>query len=90
VFPICADARSPLFSEGFFDAVVSDDSFMSYATAALYLNYLARFIKPGGPVGIALAGFLSEIHDSVPAPSAEWWAAEMPYCLHSARWWRRH
>ena len=21
---------------------------------------------------------------------AEWWAAEMPYCLHSADWWRRH
>lgn len=21
---------------------------------------------------------------------AEWWKAEMPYCLHSADWWRRH
>jgi ubiquinone/menaquinone biosynthesis C-methylase UbiE len=61
VFPIRADARSLPFSEGFFDAVVSVDSFMSYGTADLYLNYLARFIKPGGPVGIALAGFLSEI-----------------------------
>jgi ubiquinone/menaquinone biosynthesis C-methylase UbiE len=90
VFPIRADARSLLFSERFVDAVVSVDSFMSYGTADLYLNDFARFIKPGGPVGIALAGFLSEIDDSVPAHAAEWWAAEMPHCLHLASWWRRH
>ena len=53
-------------------------------------NYLARFIKPGGPVAVALAGFLSEIDDPVPGHLAEWWAAEMPYSLHSASWWRRH
>jgi hypothetical protein len=41
-------------------------------------------------VGIALAGFLNEIDDPVPGHLAEWWAAEMPYCLHSASWWRRH
>jgi len=32
VFPIRADARSLPFSEGFFDAVVSIDSFMYYGT----------------------------------------------------------
>jgi SAM-dependent methyltransferase len=90
VFPIRAEARSLPFSEGFFDAVVSIDSFMYFGTDDLYLNYLARFLKPGGPVGIALAGFLGEINDPVPAHLAEWWAAEMPYSLHSASWWRRH
>lgn len=89
VFPIRADARSLPFSEEFFDAVVSIDSFMYYGTDDLYLNYLARFVKPGGPVGIALAGFMSEI-DNVPGHMAEWWDAEMPYFLHSADWWRRH
>jgi len=90
VFPIRADARGLPFSEGFFDAVVSIDSFMYYGTDDMYLNYLARFVKPGGPLGIALAGFLSEIGDAVPSHLAEWWAAEQPYCLHSAGWWRRH
>src|SRR5215475_4079730 len=84
VFPIRADARWLPFSEAFFDAVVSIDSFMYYGTDDMYLNYLARFIKPGGLLGIALAGFMSEIGDSVPAHLAEWWAAEMPYSLHSA------
>lgn len=90
VFPIRADARSLPFSEGFFDAIVSIDSFMYYGTDDLYLNYLARFVKPGGPIGIALAGFLNEIQDGVPEHMAEWWGTEMPYCLHSASWWRRH
>jgi SAM-dependent methyltransferase len=90
VFPIRADARSLPFSEGFFDAVVSIDSFMYYGTDDLYLNYLARFVRPCGRVGIALAGFMSEINTQAPAHLADWWAAEMPYCLHSAEWWRRH
>jgi cyclopropane fatty-acyl-phospholipid synthase-like methyltransferase len=90
VFPIRADARWLPFSEGFFDAVVSIDSFMYFGTDDLYLNYLARFVKPNGLVGIALAGFLSEITDTVPDHLADWWNAEMPYSLHSADWWRRH
>jgi hypothetical protein len=90
VFPIHADARHLPFSEEFFDAIVSIDSFMYYGTDDLYLNYLTRFVKPGAPVGIALAGFMNEIEDRVPPPLAQWWDAERPYCLHSAAWWRRH
>jgi hypothetical protein len=40
------DARSRSLSEGFFDAVMSVDSFICDGTGDLYLNYLARFIKP--------------------------------------------
>jgi SAM-dependent methyltransferase len=90
VFPIRADARMLPFSEEFFDAVVSIDSLMFYGTDDLYLNYLSRFLKPGGLVGIAQAGFMSEIDGPIPEHLAEWWAEEMPYCLHSAAWWRRH
>ena len=90
VFPMRADARSLPFSEGFFDAIVAIDSFMFYGTDDLYLNYLARFLKPGGLVAIAQAGFQDELGESVPAHLREWWMAEMPYCLHSADWWRHH
>ena len=48
VFPIHADARSLPFAAEFFDAIVSIDSFFYYGTDDLYLNYLARFVKPGG------------------------------------------
>jgi SAM-dependent methyltransferase len=90
VFPSRADARSLPFTEGFFDAIVSIDAFMYFGTDDMYLNHLARLVKPGGQIGIALAGFLSELEDPVPAHLAEWWAAERLYCLHSAGWWRRH
>src|SRR5438477_8300285 len=91
VFPIHADTRSLPFATEFFDAIVSIDSFFYYGTDDLYMNYLARFVKPGGPVGIAGAGLMQEIEGpAVPAHLAEWWALDQPYCLHSAAWWRRH
>src|SRR5437870_7818312 len=68
VFPIHADARSLPFAAEFFDAIVSIDSFVYYGTDDLYLNSLARFVKPGGLVGIAGAGLRREIEGSVPEP----------------------
>ncbi len=90
VFPIHADARSLPFAADFFDAVVSIDSFFYYGTDDLYLSYLARFVKPGGPVGIAGVGLIRELDDGVPPHLQEWWAADRPWCLHSPDWWRRH
>jgi SAM-dependent methyltransferase len=90
VFPIRADARALPFAADFFDAIVSIDSFFYYGTDDLYLQYLARFVKPGGQVGMAGAGLMREIEGSVPSHLAEWWAMDQPYCLHSSAWWRRH
>ena len=90
VFPSRADARALPFSEGFFDAIVSIDAFMYFGTDDLCLNALARFVKPGGQIGIALAGFLKEIEEPIPEHLAEWWAAENSSSLHSAGWWQRH
>jgi SAM-dependent methyltransferase len=90
VFPIHADARSLPFAAEFFDAIVSIDSFFYYGTDDHYLNYLARFVKPGGQVGIAQAGLMAEIEGPVPAHLREWWTQDRPWCLHSALWWRRH
>ncbi len=89
VFPIHADARSLPFAAGFFDAIVSIDSFFYYGTDDLYLNYLARFVKPEGPVGIAGAGLMREIDGQLPDHLREWWTPDL-WCLHSAAWWRRH
>jgi len=66
VFPIHADARSLPFATEFFDAVVSIDSFAYYGTDDLYLNSLARFVKPDGLVGVAGAGLMQEIHGPIP------------------------
>jgi len=89
VFPIHADARSLPFAAEFFDAVVCIDSFYYYGTDDLYLNYLARFVKPGGAVGMAGAGLMQEIEGEIPDHLREWWEPSF-WCLHSAAWWQRH
>jgi SAM-dependent methyltransferase len=89
VFPIHADARSLPFADGFFEAILSIDSFVYYGTDDLYLNYLARFVKPGGPVAIAGAGLVREIEGILPEHLREWWSSDL-WCLHSAAWWRWH
>jgi len=89
VFPIHADARSLPFGPDFFDAIVSIDSFYYYGTDDLYLNYLARFVKSGGQLGIAGAGLMQEIEGPVPEHLRQWWTNDL-WCLHSAAWWRRH
>jgi SAM-dependent methyltransferase len=89
VFPIHAEARSLPFAAEFFDAIVSIDSFVYYGTDDLYLNYVARFLKPGGSLGIAGVGLMQEIEGSVPDHLRGWWTADL-WCLHSAAWWRRH
>jgi cyclopropane fatty-acyl-phospholipid synthase-like methyltransferase len=89
VFPIHAEAHALPFATEFFDAVVSIDSFMYYGTDDLYLGYLARFVKPGGAIGIAGAGVMQEVEGAVPDHLKEWWEPGL-WCLHSAPWWRRH
>src|SRR5262245_20985407 len=89
VFPLHVDARSLPFADEFFDAIVCIDSLFYFGTDDLYLNYLARFVKPGGPVGFAGAGLVQEIEGVVPDHLREWWTQDLR-CLHSAAWWRRH
>jgi len=89
VFPIHADARALPFATGFFDAIVSIDSFVYYGTDDLYLAYLARFLRPGGTIGIVGAGLVHELGADVPDHLRTWWEPSL-WCLHSAGWWRRH
>jgi hypothetical protein len=53
------------------------------------LNYLARFLKPGGTIGIAGAGLMREIEGPIPDNLAAWWEPSMG-CLHSSSWWQSH
>lgn len=89
VFPLQVDARMLPFASGFFDAVISLDAFMYFATDDLYLGYLARYVRPGGAIGIAGSGLIQEIDGALPDHLRDWWAPET-WCLHSAGWWRRH
>jgi SAM-dependent methyltransferase len=89
VFPLHCDAHSLPFAPDFFDAIVCIDSFPYYGTDDLYLNYLAHFVKPDGPIGVAGAGLVREVEGALPDHLQEWWTQDFWAC-HSAAWWRHH
>ncbi|RPI89724.1 MAG: class I SAM-dependent methyltransferase [Planctomycetaceae bacterium] len=89
VFPIHANARSLPFAEEFFDAIVCFDCYFYFGTDELYLNYVTRFLKPGGQIGIAGTGLMREIDGALPEHLRAWWTPDL-WCLHSAPWWRKH
>jgi SAM-dependent methyltransferase len=89
VFPLHADARSLPFAPGFFDVIVGVDSFYYYGTDDFFLGQLARYLKPGGLLGIAGAGLTREIEGAVPERLRAWWTPDL-WSLHSAAWWKRH
>lgn len=96
VFPFRAEAHALPFAEGFFDAIVSLDSYQYYGTDDLYAGYVARYLRPGGHLGIVVPGLTAELEAGPPehllrpqASGKPFWEPEC-FSFHSADWWRRH
>ncbi|MCK9520308.1 MAG: methyltransferase domain-containing protein [Dehalococcoidia bacterium] len=88
VFPIHAEAHQLPFAQGFFDAALSMDAYQYFGTDNLYLSYFARFVKPGGQIGIVVPGLVQEF-EKLPEHLAPYWEPDYS-CFHSPAWWRRH
>jgi SAM-dependent methyltransferase len=89
VFPIHADARSLPFAEEYFDAAFCTDAYIYFGTDDLYLDYLCKYIKPGGRIGVTLPGFMRELGGKLPEHLLPFWAQEC-WSWHTAEWWRWH
>lgn len=66
VCPIRAEAHALPFAAGYFDAIVSIDAYQYFGTDLLYLDYLARFLRPGGLLGVVVPGLVRPLADGVP------------------------
>jgi SAM-dependent methyltransferase len=89
VVPIHAEAHTLPFAEGFFDVVVSIDSYQYYGTADLYLGYIAGFIRDGGRIGIVSPGLFEELGSEVPDTLKPFWEWDF-CCFHGPQWWSNH
>jgi len=89
VFPFHADARDLPFAQGYFDAILCTDSYIYFGTDDLYLDYLCRYIKPGGQIGITVPGFMRQLEGGLPEHILPFWAQEC-WTWHTADWWRWH
>ena len=95
VFPIRAEAHALPYAQGFFDAVISIDSYHYYgADEAYFPCTFSKLVKPGGQLGIVIPGIAKEFPDGYPPTHKSFWlkpetgdAGEM-FSFHSSAWWR--
>jgi ubiquinone/menaquinone biosynthesis C-methylase UbiE len=71
VCPIKAEAHALPFAQGFFDAVVSVDAYQYFGTDELYIDYLSRFVRPNGSLGVVVVGLMQEMGSQPPAHLTE-------------------
>lgn len=87
VIPIQAESHNLPFELGFFDAIVSMDSYHYYGTDEMYLEYLMDYLKPGGQFGIVVPSVYEEFNNVIPERLKPYWE---PYLFthHSPEWWK--
>ncbi len=66
VCPIRAEAHTLPFAAGSFDAIISIDAFPYLGTDVLYLDDLARFLRPGVLLGVVVPGLSRPLTGGVP------------------------
>ncbi len=89
ILPIRAEARQLPYAEESFDAIISIDSYEYYGTDALYLDYISKFLKPGGQIGIVVPGLTREFDDR---GAPDYFLQNMDwslYAYHTPEWWAR-
>lgn len=67
ICPLKAEAHALPFAAGYFDAVISVDAYQYFGTDELYIDYLSRFVRPGGRFGIMVVGLARELESGLPA-----------------------
>ncbi|MGM9651360.1 MAG: SAM-dependent methyltransferase [Faecousia sp.] len=87
--PVKADAADLPFDKGFFDAVISTDSYNYFGRDPAFLDEkLLPFVKPGGYVYIAVPGMKQDCHDCLPPELLLSWTPEQLEYLHDVSYWK--
>lgn len=88
IIPVKADATDLPFEKGFFDAVVSVDSYHYFGRDEGYLDEkLLPFVRPGGYIYIAIPGMKRDCHDHLPPVLLRSWTAEDLETMHDVPYW---
>ena len=90
IHPVKADASKGLpFAEGFFDAVVSVDSYNYYGRDPRYLDEkLLPYLRPGAKLYLSIPGMKQDCHDNLPECLLASWTPEQLEYMHDIDWWR--
>lgn len=87
ITPVHAECHNLPYEYEFFDAIVSLDSYHYYGTDEMYLNYITRYLKKGGQIGIVVPSVIEEFNGRIPEHLLPYWE---PYLFthHSEGWWK--
>lgn len=89
IVPIHADAFDMPFADGFFDGVISVDSYHYFGNNDTFFKEKVKpLIKEGGFFAFAVPGMKTEIHDNVPEDMKPYWPEEALPMWQSADWWK--
>ena len=89
IIPIHADAHSLPYADGFFDAIVSFNSYHYFGTNERYLlDYLVKLVKIDGIIAFASPGFTHELTTSEITELAPYWICGKLLTFHSNKWWQ--
>lgn len=89
VVPIHADALNMPFADGYFDAVISVDSYHYVGNNDSFFTEKVRpLIKEGGLAAIAFPGMKYEVKNNIPEEMKHFWEEEALEMWHSADWWK--
>jgi SAM-dependent methyltransferase len=89
VFPFRAEAHALPYAKKQFDAIISVDAYQYFGTDDLYLAYFSEFLKPGGLLGLVMAGWTRDFDGG-----SQYWPERIDMRLfgnfHTLEWWRSH
>ncbi len=89
ILAVKADAMNLPYDRGFFDAVVSIDSYHYFGRDEGYLqNKLLPFVKPGGYLYIAFPGLKKEFEEQAPEVMQRFYSPEDIATWHDVEYWR--
>ena len=89
IHPVKADASEGLpFARGFFDAVVSIDSYNYYGRDPRYLDEkLLPYLKTGAKLYLSIPGMKRDCHDNLPECLLASWTPDQLEYMHDIDWW---
>lgn len=87
IIPIHADVHDLPYADGFFDIIISVDSFHYYGFEEGFLDEkLAPLLKKGGRILVTAPGLQKEFDDGVPEELKPFFKLE--YHFHTCDWWK--
>ena len=89
IIPIHGDAMDMPFAHGYFDAIVSVDTYHYFGgRAGVFSQKVLPFVREGGHVMIAVPGLRREPEGALAALLGEWAEGDDALLFHTADWWR--